>query len=493
MKRVATIHLIALASLIGCSSESDENGVSVNPDSPSQDVASKSATLAEGADAFVEPKPTDEGNPENPIAQEESARPPTIGYVPGSDQSSEPVEAAPVTAAPEKPPEPEPVSWIERLRYWDMANRIVATRNQEPAEFDDAGAKEFAVALERLKSFHQHMYSLQQTLSKRRNFAESDFFERLMLASLRGEISLPDGTRGRHKRISPSGQFDQLKAENDSLRELESRLIADEITKGDLLRLALRLRENLMHFLALREHEIALDEFLLSFPPRPVKGDSPGDIWEWYPDVKMTTARELWTTAPPDWFPKEYASLRNACVRESEQTERYSYLAKPVELLPYVMENSEFQELVVLADRFEEISGGADRLLIFPEINSLPERSRIVEAARQNLAAIKKADASVVRDFRPLLYDTLNEKQKELLAKPKKVRDNTLHFFDSDPTSAYSLVEDIDLAVDGEFGLELFKRLRRNKKMGDDFLKLMLKRRNEALDAESRLFFSQSR
>lgn len=419
------------------------------------------------------------------FAQSASAPPGAATGLPGMGT----VVPAPV---PEKPPEPEPVSWVQRLRFWDMANRIVAMRSQESLELDEAGTQEFAIALNRLRGLHDHMYSVQQMLAKRKQFADSDYFKQQLLASLRGEVALPEGTRDRGAKLRQANQFEPMRESNDSLNRLERLLISDQLTKGDLLKLALRLREDLMHLISLRERELALDEFLLSFPFLHARDVTTKDVWAWYPDIRMTTARELWTATPPDWFRDEHTDLHKAYSELIAGTGRRSFVREKVDALPDVMANSEFQKLIVLANRFEELSGGGDRLLIFPEIHRLPERDRIVEASRRNLAAIKKADNSVVRDFRGLLYDSLNEKQKEFLAKPKKVRDNTLHFFDSDPTSAYSLVEEIDSAPDREFGLEFFKRLRQNEPAGDDFLKLILERRTKALYTEARSYFSRS-
>ena len=442
-----------------------------------------------------EAKPKKETKTDSRATARPSVPPPSIGYAPGNDQKTEEI-TNPTTPEIEadSEPAPEPVSWLQRLRFWDMANRIIAQRNGEPAEFDEAELKEFATALRRVQGFHDHLFKLQETLRERAAFAKSEYFDEQILASLRGENSLPTGTRDRSKKFSAL-QFDQVNKENGWAKHIESKLIRDQVTKGDLLQLSLQLREQLMLFLALREAEIVLDEFFLSFPWEHSPNADLGKIQGWYPNVMQTTPRELWVDTPPKWFKEDHPKLSKLNVVVARPYERPQ--EPRVNTLLSVMDNSQFRELIVLADRFEELSGGGDLLLIFPEIGDLPMRDRVVEASRRNLTAVKEADAAAVQALRMAVYDQLDEEGRERLVRVKNANPNTLSFgvshyllnLDFD-TSDFAVVAIIDDAVEKQQGLSIFYE--RSMPKRGDLYKIVRDKRREVFDTGAKWYFGHS-
>lgn len=461
---------------------------SVENQSPRSSEVLAKAKRKESASSIAKPKPTVRKNPTIDPESKTDEDKPTGNNVPSSKNTNSTGTLTP-QATPK--PEPQPVSWLQRMRFWNMAGRVVARRNRELAEFDEAEFKRCAIALKNVKALHQHIDKLRTNLYERGELARSKFFKESILASLRGEMTLPKGTRTQHKKLFSANNFERANDISKFLEILENKFINQNISKGDMLLLSFGLREHLVELRNLRRKEITQDEFFLMFPSRNTNMLERRKIWGWYPDVRKKTVRELWTATPPDWFVKEHSDLHQAWINQRDGKKRpYSITRKNIGPALKIMSDLEFNNLVALADWFEEKSGGPDRLLVFPKIEDLPSRNRVIEASKRNLAAVKKADEEALREMRASLHSKLTDQKKELLIKVKDNRTPRIDLINLDrKSSVYSVVIVFDHAINGKLGVKLFYKWQMPIEHIEEYYKRIQKKRNEVFDTGAKFYF----
>lgn len=406
MKLVPVIFLLFLCSLVGCSTEPEQSTPSSKADSQDRKIAKEPATESGTANtsAPVDAKPPVDTEPKKKVvvqqaeADKKSVPPPSIGYVPGADQAtSSPEETAP--SKTEEPAEPEPVSWLQQLRFWDMANRVIAERNMQTLKFDEDSIREFAIAIEQVNTYAERLNWLHDMLALRQQFIESKFIDGQLLASLRGEISLPKGTRERRNRLKNSVELPSVKRLNFVGTGMKQAIIENRLRKGDLYRVVINLRGSFADYVAFRKREVEQDEFLLSFPTMRLDA-----MKEHYcPNTTLTTVRELWAEVPANqnkqFYPDQISTSFDP--RESGRT-AFS-----------VIDDAEFASIFELTNRLENMSGGPEPLLVFSEIAEFPSRKRLVEASKRNIEAIHTANIKALRDLQEHLVEQLSDRKRK--------------------------------------------------------------------------------
>lgn len=303
-------------------------------------------------------------------------------------------------------------------RFKEILNEEVEIRDRLPCEFDQNQIKEISSTLLEVEAFYERFRWLKNMLHLRQNFADSDFVDQQLLASLRDETFLPVETKARRDKLrNQSAKLSEPIRTAENFKHLQKKLLEGNLRRGQLFSLAVYLRLALDEYVLMREFELEQDAFLLSFPTMRLRdlvgfkenqqNSFASHIRREYPSFStMSTARELWPEVPKPFKPLPeygYGARYNDTVQSGHS-------GKPAKFS--VLNDEQFQQFLHLWSRIEELGGGSTHLLVPPEIKKLPARERIVEASKRNLAAIRDADKQAFINLREHLYNQLEERSK---------------------------------------------------------------------------------
>lgn len=484
MNHKCFLALLAITCLLGCRSQKDVD--TAETAQVSEMNAVKSETLSGEPSKTEAPLVKSDQNlrveSDAADSQEQFETFDKVGIAKRSEEGNDGAAGSnsPKVKAKEPSTQPEPVSWYERYRFWDMARRVIAEREEQPIELNDAELQKLAKSIKLVSQFHDHIVALHKVNEDRIRF--SGKFDDQILAALRGEVWLPDGTRDRRKRLV---ELPEIELKRDPAEVVRFQLSNDCLDKGSLFQLSIRLREECIEFLMLREHEHVLDEYFLSFPSVTISELEYEGVNDWYPaNSKFTLPRELMTSSAPNWFKLGFRALHQANLKNRQ-----------FEAVPRVIQPSQLKRMSSLADELEEMSGGKEPLLVFPEIRNLRSRDRVLEAAKRMFSSFREADLAAFNEIMEGKYNGLSDKTKEEIRVLKAGRDRVgedsfkiRNWGEAGTLEAIELMADaVEAYKDGSFIPKMIPY-----KFQEDLRRIAKKHRSEVYEVATRFYFSQT-
>jgi len=323
--------------------------------------------------------------------------------------------------------------WVERARFWDKVNRLRLQAYKKPARLSASGIRAYLQGIDDARQLSNHVDKLASELQGRRWILKAQPIDTLILNSIRAETTIPAWFTQLRVYLSVTDVASDIQnSDTVDLNDLQQAILRNQVSEGHLLDLYICLRGRLTDLITLREHEYQQDVAFTFLTPYKLESlgldDAEYDLEEAVIREHRARLSELGDFVPkkPKEPKKKESRRRSSAARPFDLTyEELTADAGDGNDVLAIKGKDYIEHLKDACKTIEEIRGGTEPFLVFPEISELPSRKVLIKASDEMFRRIKEADKATADQVFDFFAKGLTEEELDLvvdLEKPAPTR-----------------------------------------------------------------------